>query len=342
MESEVSFVNGNINLAGTLTIPNTYTEKLPAFVFVHGSGPNDRDENPDLSLMSPNDKEKLVQTLKHFNVDISQYKLNVFNEMSDYFVKMGFAALRYDKRGIGKSEGDYKTAGFKDFISDAHAAIRFLRTRTEVDPSKIVVLGHSEGGIIGPVLCVEDPTITALVICAGTSQKLDDIMLQQAKSAKEMLSRLTQEQKEKLGVMHTTPDPVEIVEELIEKVKRGDEYVEIEGHKVYAKWFREHFAHDPLETIKKVKCPILIVQGEKDFQVPFSNALALRDALENSGNNNIKLLLFPNIDHLLKFEPGQSSQLSYINKMNRKIEPLILKSISSWAESLVVKNGRIH
>jgi alpha/beta superfamily hydrolase len=341
MEFEVSIANENINLAGTLTIPDTYAEKLPAFVFVHGSGPNDRDENPDLSLMSPNDKEKLIQILKRFNIDVSQYKLNVFNEMSDYFVKVGFATLRYDKRGIGKSEGDYKTAGFKDLISDAHAAIRFLRTRTEVDPSKIIVLGHSEGGIIGPVLCVEDPTIAALVICAGTSQKLDDIMLQQAKSANEMLSSLTQEQKEKLGVMHT-PDPVEIVKELIEKVKRGDEYVEIEGHKVYAKWFREHFAHDPLEKIKKVKCSTLIVQGEKDFQVPFSNALALRDALENSGNSNVRLILFPNIDHLLKFEAGQSSQLSYISKMNRKVEPLILKSIGSWAESIVVKNGKIH
>jgi alpha-beta hydrolase superfamily lysophospholipase len=341
MEFEVSFVNGSINLAGTLTIPDTHAEKLPAFVFVHGSGPNDRNENPDLSLMSPNDKEKLVQTLKGFNLDVDQYKLNVFNEMSDYFVKDGFAVLRYDKRGIGRSEGDYKTAGFKDFISDAHTAIRFLRSRTEVDPSKIIVLGHSEGGIIGPVLCVEDPTIAALVICAGTSQKLDDIMKQQAKSTKEMLSRLTPEQKEKLGVKDTS-DPVKIVEELIEKIKRGDEYVEIEGHKVYTKWFREHFAHDPLETIKKVKCPILVVQGEKDFQVPFTNALALRDALERSGNSNTRMLLFPNIDHLLKFEPHQSSQLSYISKMNREVEPLILKSISSWAESVVGKNGRMH
>jgi alpha-beta hydrolase superfamily lysophospholipase len=340
MEFEVNFVSGSVKLAGTLTIPNKYAEKLPAFVFVHGSGPNDRDENPDLSLMSPKDKEKLVQTLKGFKLDVSQYKLNVFNVMSDYFVREGFATLRYDKRGIGKSEGEYKTAGFKDFISDAHAAIKFLRSRTEVDPSKIIVLGHSEGGIIGPVLCVEDPTIAALVICAGTSQKLDDIMIQQAKSAKEMLSRLTQEQKEKLGIINT-PDPVEIVEQLIEKVKRGDEYVEIEGHKVYAKWYREHFAHDPLETIKKVKCPILIVQGEKDFQVPFNNALALKDALENSGNTNVRLLLFPNIDHLLKFEPGQSSQLSYINKMNRKVETLILKSIGSWVESVMGKNEKI-
>ncbi|MFW9943214.1 MAG: alpha/beta hydrolase family protein [Candidatus Thorarchaeota archaeon] len=341
MELEVNFINGSIKLAGTLTIPNTYAEKLPSFVFVHGSGPNDRDENPDFTHMPPNNKEKLVQALKVFKLEVSQYKINVFNKMSDYFVKEGFAVLRYDKRGIGKSEGDYKTAGFKDFISDAHAAIRFLRSRTEVDPLKIIVLGHSEGGIIGPVLCVEDPTIAALVICAGTSQKLDDIMRQQAKSTKEMLSRLTQEQKEKLGVKGT-PDPVEIVEEMIEKVKHGDEYVEIEGHKVFARWFREHFAQNPLETIKKVKCPILIVQGEKDFQVPFSNALALRDALESSGNRKVRLLLFPNIDHLLKFEPGESSQLSYISKMNREVEPLILKSISSWAESVVVKNGRTH
>jgi alpha/beta superfamily hydrolase len=92
--------------------------------------------------------------LKAFNLDVDHYKLNVFKEMSSYFVKEDFAVLRYDKRGIGKSGGDYKTAGFRDFVSDAHAAIRFLRSRTEVDPSRIIVLWHSEGGIIGPVLCV--------------------------------------------------------------------------------------------------------------------------------------------------------------------------------------------
>jgi fermentation-respiration switch protein FrsA (DUF1100 family) len=156
-----------------------------------------------------------------------------------------------------------------------------------------------------------------------------------------MLNSLKQEQKEKLGVKDA-PDPAKVVKELIEKVKRGDEYVEIEGHKVYAKWYREHFAHDPLETIKKVKCPVLIVQGEKDFQVPFSNAIALRDALEKSGNSKVRLLLFPNIDHLLKFEPDKSNQLSYISKMNRNVEPLILKSITSWAKSTIAQNMKMH
>jgi pimeloyl-ACP methyl ester carboxylesterase len=88
------------------------------------------------------------------------------------------------------------------------------------------------------------------------------------------------------------------------------------------------------ETIKKVKCPVLIVQGEKDFQVSPSNAIALRDTLEKSKNGKVRLLLFPNIDHLLKFEPAQSSELSYISKINRKVEPLILKSISSWVKSI--------
>jgi alpha-beta hydrolase superfamily lysophospholipase len=336
MELEVSFISGDVSLAGTLALPDAGAESLPAFVLVHGSGPTDRDENPDFTLLSPEAKEKLAKTLKVFNLEVSQYKLNVFNEMSDYFVKDGFVVLRYDKRGIGKSGGVYKTAGFRDFVSDPHAAIRFLQSRAEVDPSRIIVLGHSEGGIIGPVLCAEDATISALVICAGTSQKLDEILMQQAKSAREMLSNLTQEQKDKFGVKDT-PDPVEVVRKFVEAVKRGDEYVQIEGHKVYSKWYREHFAHDPLKTIEKVKCPVLIVHGEKDFQVPFSKAIALRDGLEKSGNSNVRFLLFPNIDHLLKFEPGQSSELSYVSKMNRTVEPLILKSIASWAKAVTVK-----
>ena len=333
MEQEINFVSGKIKLAGTLAVPSVNAKSEPTFVFINGSGPTDRNENPDFTLMAPKEKEKLAQSLKAFNLNPDQFKLNVFNEMSDYFVNEGFATFRYDKRGIGKSEGDYKTAGFSDLVSDARAAIRFLRGRTEVDSSKIIVLGHSEGGIIGPVLCAEDLEIAALVICAGTSQKLDEIMMQQAEAAKEMLSRLTPEQKEKFGVTGS-PDPVGVMKDFIEKVKRGDEYVELEGHRVFAKWYCEHFEHDPLETIKKVKCPVLIVQGEKDFQVPFSNAIALRDTLEKSKNAKVRLLLFPNIDHLLKFEPAQSSELSYISKIDRKVEPLIIKSISSWAKSI--------
>ena len=333
MEQEVNFNSGNIKLAGTLALPNANVRTPPAFLFINGSGPTDRNENPDFTLMVPKEKEKLAQSLKAFNLEPSKFKLNIFNEMSDYFVKDGFATFRYDKRGIGKSEGDYKTAGFSDLVSDARAAVKFLQGRKEIGSSKIIVLGHSEGGIIGPVLCSEDPAIDALVICAGTSQKLDEIMMQQAEAAKETLNHLTPEQKEKLGIKGS-PDPVGVMKEFIEKVKRGDEYVEMEGHRVFAKWYREHFNHDPLETIKKVKCPVLIVQGEKDFQVPFSNAIALRDTLEKSKNGKVRLLLFPNIDHLLKFEPAQSSELSYISKINRKVEPLILKSISSWAKSI--------
>lgn len=96
MGLEASFVSGNINLEGTLALPDVNAKGLPTFVFIHGSRPTDRDENPDLALLSPESKEKLVETLKAFNLDISQYKLNVFNEMSSYFVKKGFATFRYD------------------------------------------------------------------------------------------------------------------------------------------------------------------------------------------------------------------------------------------------------
>ena len=199
MEQEVNFISGNIKLAGTLAFPNANVTTPSAFLFINGSGPTDRNENPDFSLMAPKEKEKLAQALKAFKLEPSKFKLNVFNEMSDFFVSEGFATFRYDKRGIGKSAGDYKTAGFSDLVIDARAALKFLRGRKEVDSSKIIVLGHSEGGIIGPVLCAEDLEIAALVICAGTSQKLDEIMMQQAEAAKETLNNLTPEQKEKLN-----------------------------------------------------------------------------------------------------------------------------------------------
>jgi fermentation-respiration switch protein FrsA (DUF1100 family) len=122
--------------------------------------------------------------------------------------------------------------------------------------------------------------------------------------------------------------------EIIEKVKKGEEYIQIDGEKESTKWWREHFEHDHIATIGKVKCPVLIVHGEKDFQVPYENAIKLKNALMESGNAHTTLLIFPNIDHLLKFEPQQSGEFRYAQTLDREVEPIILKSISSWTKQL--------
>lgn len=329
MERYAKFKSGNIELAGTLAIPEDFKGKLPAFVLVCGSGPNDRDYNPDPKFV-PSEIKELLKKLK---IPLDKLKLNIYNRMSDHLIQEGFAVLRYDKRGVGASEGDYKKRRLKDLITDVHAAIKFVRSQTEVDPSKVGIIGHSEGGIIGPVVCAEDPAIAALVVCSASASKFENILLHQAEHNRKEIAQMTPEEREKWGIKEGY-DPVKSTLEIIEKVKKGEEYIEISGEKESTKWWREHFEHDPIATIRRVKCPVLIVHGEKDFQVPYENATRLKNALMESGNAQVTSLIFPNIDHLLKFEPQESGEFRYAQTLDREVEPIILKSISSWAKQL--------
>lgn len=329
MERDVKFKSGKIELAGTFAIPCDFKGKRPAFVLVCGSGPNDRDYNPDPRFVPP----EIKKLLKKLKIPLDKLKLNIYKRMSDHLIKEGFAVLRYDKRGVGASGGDYKKRRLGDLISDAHVAIRFVRSQAEVDPSKIGIIGHSEGGIIGPVVCAEDLAIAALVVCSASASKFEDILLHQAEHNKKEIAQMAPEEREKWGIKEGY-DPMKSTLEIIEKIKRGEEYIEIYGEKEFTKWWREHFAHDPVVTIRKVKCPVLIVHGEKDFQVPYENAIKLKNALMESGNTHVTLLIFPNIDHLLKFEPQESGEFRYAQTLDREVEPIILKSISSWAKQL--------
>ena len=329
MERVVKFKSGKIELSGTFAIPDNFKGKLPAFVLVCGSGPNDRDYNPDPKFVPSEIKE----LLKKLEIPLEKLNLNIYNRMSDHLIQEGFAVLRYDKRGVGASGGDYKKRTLRDLISDVRAAIRFVRSQPEVDPSKVGVIGHSEGGIIGPVVCAEDPTIAALVVCSASASKIEDIMLHQAECNKKEITQMAPKEREKWGIKKGY-NPVKSTLEIIEKVKNGEDYIEIHGEKESTKWWREHFEHHPIATIKKVKCPVLIVHGEKDFQVPYENATKLKNALIESSNAHITLLIFPNIDHLLKFEPQESGEFRYAQTLDREVEPIILKSISSWAKQL--------
>ncbi|RKY86359.1 hypothetical protein DRQ11_08510 [candidate division KSB1 bacterium] len=292
---EIIFNNGDIKLAGTLTIPDTpVNKKYPGVVFIHGSGPVDRNENAGFMRMF------------------------FFRQLADTLSKAGFVTLRYDKRGVGESTGDLKQADLEDLISDAAKAVDFLRKRPEVDPKKIGLIGHSEGGTIGPILCSRDPEIAALVVMAGMARPIDQVTIDQIR----YLSHLRGLKEDEIEV------EVKKQEDFFEKIRNREEISQIPGFS--PDWWRQHMENKPLENIKKVKCPILILNGGKDYQISVEkDAQKLAQTLQEVNHPDFTLKIFPNLDHLFAWIEGPSKPEYYLDS-SRKIGKDVLATLSSW------------
>lgn len=299
MAREVSFANGDVLLAGTLTLPeHTTGTRLPAAVLIHGSGPQDRNENS------------------------AALSTNIFRDLAHYLSARGVAVLRYDKRGVGQSTGNLAEAKMTDLVSDAKAAVSFIRSLPEVDPDQVVLIGHSEGGVLAPIVAADDPEIAAVVLLAGAARSLDKIITDQVVYLNRQMGTTEEQMQEVLRAQ----------EVFYALAKSGQEWGVVQGQMTYLGWFREHFLHDPLATIVKVKAPILILQGEKDFQVPKGEAIALGEALAQAGHPDYQVVMFPNLDHLFMFTEGESTLQSYLEKQ-RQIDPTVLKTIGDWLEA---------
>lgn len=150
VELEVEFLS-NVKLAGTLTLPQPLEHSAPVVLFVHGSGRQDRNEGP----------------------------IRLFNTLARELALHGIVSLRYDKRGVGRSGGSFRSANFTDLVNDAKAAVQFLRSRPDVDAAKVFAVGHSEGGYIVAILAADGFAPGGIVSLAGPVQPLDQILLWQ-------------------------------------------------------------------------------------------------------------------------------------------------------------------
>jgi dienelactone hydrolase len=302
ISQDTTFKSGTLKLAGTVTVPKDKGKKFPACIIISGSGPLDRNGKvPGLG----------------FSV---QYKA-IAHELSN----SGILVLRYDKIGVGKSEGDFKTASLSDLVSDAKAGIEYLRSRKDVDTNRICLIGHSEGAIIAPMIAAEDTSIKAIVLMAGTAKPLDQVLMEQqgfllskANVPDEMKEKAMQEQQEFFDWVRGKKEWKE--EEM------PPQYKELVGQK---KWFLEHFNHDPLQTIAKVKCKVLILQGQKDKQVFDLHAMMLSNALKRAGHQDHMVRLFPDLDHLFCKTEGEGDYAEYA-KTERPIDPEFLNFLTDW------------
>jgi hypothetical protein len=316
MRREIRFNNfaAHNQLSGTLTQP-TGEGPFPAIVLVSGTGHNTRDE------------------------DVWGHK--VFLVLADALNRKGFAVLRYDKRGVGGSSGDYDAATTADFASDAGAAVAWLKTQAQIDASRIGVLGHSEGGIIAPAVAAEDKSVAFVIMIAGPCIRGDKLfVLQSAMTAKaygapdSYIVRRKVFDQELYSAILSAPSESVALDRAKAFVAQGvaDKIVDANEAKSLPKddtrpWERYFLAYDPAPALARLTVPVLALNGSLDVQVPAKeNLAAAREALKK--NPKARVMELAGMNHLL--QEAKTGAPSEYNDIEETMSPTALKIITDW------------
>jgi len=254
----------------------------------------------------------------------------------------GIASFRFDKRGVGESEGDATLASRADLLADARAAIQALRAQPEIDASRIILIGHSEGSYLAPALAVEDADIAGVVLMAGAARALDAItrwqvealLGQQGIEGAALEAALAQQDQYTAFVEASVGEWADytVAELQVEITWLGeDAATRLKETPLALSWLREHYLAEPAEVILQLQDPVLIVSGEKDFQVPSSEAALLSELLETAGNNDVTVHVLPDLNHLLRYHPEEPN-LTY-RHLNEPVDPRVVEIVLDWIVS---------
>lgn len=322
---EVSYENptGHCRLAGTLTKPRK-KGRLPAVILIAGSGPIDRDG--------------------------TAFGHRLLLVVADYLTRRGLAVLRVDKRGVGASTGDYESATTADFADDVLAGVSYLKTRPDIDAHQIGLVGHSEGGAIAPMGAVHSQDVAFIVMMAGPAVPGDRILHSQI----EVLARedgaapgAIEREQERLGqifaVLRAEPDRSR-AEAKVRKILSEARCIEAQrapdakarsyllrskASEWVSPWVRFFLANDPQRTLRQVKCPVLAIYGERDYQVePRQNIPTLCDALLASGNADFTIQVLPGLNHL--FQTCHTGLATEYDQIEETIAPRALRIVGDW------------
>lgn len=327
----VRFLNkkDNLSFGGTLSLPKQ-EGKFPAVILISGSGQQNRDS----------------EILGH----------KPFLIIADYLTRNGIAVLRYDDRGVGESEGDPTRSTSGDFADDARAAIEYLKTRKEINAKKIGIIGHSEGGMIAPMIAATDKNIAFIVLLAGPGVAGDILLLDQnyqigkiSGMSEADLAKAKITNKTIYDIVKANSDEVKMKKELtayfqtiLDEIPEADRpskdeldaslHKEIDG--VSSPWIRYFLTYDPKSNLKKVKVPVLVLNGEKDIQVSATlNTHAIESALKEGGNKNVKVQIFPGLNHL--FQHCTTCTVKEYSQLEETFSPEVLKTMTEWIQQQV-------
>lgn len=325
---EVVFHNesANIDLAGTLTVPSG-KGPFTAVVMITGSGQQNRDE--ELMGHKP------------------------FMVIADYLTRNGIAVLRFDDRGAGKSKGNPATATSADFATDAEAAVSFLRKDNRLNPESIGLIGHSEGGLIAPIVASSDMKIAFIVSLAGPGVPGDQIIFRQSEDIsrasgidEKEIKRSVEANRRLFPVLKKEKDNNEASRKMTEEYKKilmKEKVSPAETEKELAQfqasmnpssltWLRYFVSTDPSVYWKKVKCPVLALNGEKDLQVAAEvNLPAIGKALKAGGNTSVNTVKLPGLNHL--FQHTDTGLPSEYGSIEETFSEEALKIIAEWIKN---------
>ena len=329
IEEEVTFENPaakDVKIAGTLTLPKG-NGPFPAVVMITGSGPQDRDE--------------AIMGHKPFLV------------IADYLTRKGIAVLRCDDRGVGKSTGTQKGATSADFATDAFAGVKYLQGRKEIDGKRIGLAGHSEGGLIAPMVAADHPDdVGFIVLLAGPGLPGNEVLIYQSAA----LLRAMKTEPAELAVMGKLQSAVmkaahdiddegkfkEAIEAAINNLSDDEKKAldpavrkatEDSYKKISQPWMRYFLRFDPRPTLKKVRCPVLAINGELDLQVtPKENLPALAAALKEGGNTSVTIKEFPGLNHL--FQHCKTGMPTEYGEIEETFSPEAMELIATWVLKL--------
>jgi len=329
-EEEVSFKNGEIFLAGTLTKPKSANTKLPAVIMITGSGPQNRDE--ELFGFKP------------------------FKIIAEHLSSNGIAVLRYDDRGVGESKGKtVNESTTEEFAGDVIEAVKFLKSRPDINPKNIGVFGHSEGGIVGPLAASKSDDIAFVICMAGTGVTGKEIIVEQTKLIIQSEKHSEEDLKEYSEYIEKISScsiadtgweamraelikgifddwdkiPEERRKEITDKNKFAEETADTQIKAFRSPWMKFFLSYNPAPALEKVKSPILLFFGGLDLQVPvLQNEKPMTDALKKGGNNDVTVKTYANANHLFQ-EANTGSPSEYAN-LKKEFVPGFLEFISQW------------
>lgn len=321
---DITFENQSaegVTLAGTLTIPQG-DGPFPAAILISGSGPQDRNE--------------------------TVFGHQPFLVLADYLTNHGIAVLRYDDRGINESTGDFSQATSADFATDANAAFAYLASRPEIDHNAIGFIGHSEGGIIGPIAIRDNQDIGFLVMLAGPgtpsikivesqnrliaeSQGADEAMIDKSIALSMKLSRAVANSTS----AHDAEARIRAIltPEVLEEQGWPESQIETIIAQNASPWLRFFLSYDPADYMDAVRCPVLAINGQLDKQVPADENLAgLRVLLADHPDATIKAL--PGLNHM--FQTAKTGALGEYNDIEETFAPHAMQLIADWINTRFV------
>lgn len=304
-EVNVSIPAGEATLAGTLTTPGG-DGPYRAVLLIAGSGPLDRDGNH------------------------KRMPLGISKDLAAILDDAGWATLRYDKRGVGESTGDYMRTGFYDELADTAAALEWLGSRPDIDV--VVPVGHSVGALLAAELAARGLAPTGAVLLAYTARTGEETLIWQAGQIGESVPGWI---KTLMGVFGTSIEKQQ-AKALAKLENSTDDVTRIQGQKINAKWMREFVAYDPEPVLRSTTSPILAMTGSKDVQVDPEDIDVVAGIVGERGTT----MVIDDVDHILRTETAPlSNPKKYKQQITKPIDPRVVNALVTWLQEMTKARG---